>query len=307
MVVFWSASIRSSVSTNLYRRSCASRVPTLVLPTPMKPVRMMFLNISCFHRRGRRGGCFSVFCLLSSVFCLLSSVFCLLSSVFPILPPAALLFHFRPELEVLHVCRIIPSHLIEAVSAEFFDHGRRNLESRRGLRHHPCRGHGADIRALHARLERFLARQVHLAKGLHERGDRLHRRAQNDVLPVADPALDAAGIVRLAVKTRLPAPEDLVVHEGTRTVGHPETGTYFHSLDRLDAHERRRKPAVELSVRVRMTAEPHGRAGNDHLEYSAEGVPFPFRLVDLFHHPLFGVGVSAPKLRGFRFLFDDNG
>src|SRR5574341_383343 len=129
-----------------------------------------------------------------------------------------------PGLKLLLVFLVVPFHLVDAVAAELLDHGRSDLEGRDGLGNHAGRGHGADVGAFHARLEGLLRLEVHGAQGLHERGDWLHCRAENDLLAVAHPALDAARVVRLAEEPGLLAPEYLVVDQGARPVRDAEPG-----------------------------------------------------------------------------------
>ena len=67
-------------------------------------------------------------------------------------------------------------------------------------RDHARGGNGADVRTLHARLERPFRRKVDRAKGLHERRDGLHGRAENEGLAGGHPPLQPAAEVRLPVK-----------------------------------------------------------------------------------------------------------
>src|SRR3990172_8761753 len=94
----------------------------------------------------------SALCPLPSALCPLPSALCPLPSALCPLPP---LLHSHPCFEVLQVSFVVALHLIDAVSAELLDHGRCDLEGRHRFRHHRCRGNGADIGTLHARLERL--------------------------------------------------------------------------------------------------------------------------------------------------------
>src|SRR5512143_810452 len=201
-----------------------------------------------------------------------------------------------PEPEVLQVAIVIPLHLVDAVAPELFDHGGRYLERGNVFSHHPGGGHSADVGTLHARFEGFFANKIHRAEWLHERGDGLHSRSQHNVLAIAHAPLDAACHVRLAVESGLPAPHDLVVHQGARAVRHPEAGADLDALDRLDAHDYGSKPAVQLPVPVGMAAEPYGNAGDDQFENTTQGVPGGFHLIDLPHHPLFRIGIGTAQL-----------
>ncbi len=114
--------------------------------------------------------------------------------------------------------------------------------------------------------------------------------------PLLMPALDAACHVRLAVESGLPAPEDLVMHQGARTVRHAEAGADLDALDRLYAHDRGGKPAVELPVPVHMAAEPYGNTCDDQFENTAQGISGGLRLIDLPHHPLFRLRIGTAQL-----------
>src|SRR5204863_2249580 len=125
---------------------------------------------------------------------------------------------------------------------------------------------------------RLAAIEVDGAKRAHERRQRLHRGACDDLLAVRDAALDAAGAVRLAVETALVA-DDLVVCLGAAQAREPEAGPDLDPFHGLDPHERRRNPRVEPVFAPRVRAEARRDAARPHLDAPAERVAILARLV----------------------------
>ena len=76
---------------------------------------------------------------------------------------------------------------------------------------------------------------------LHQRRQRLHRGADDDLLAVRDAGLDAAGAVRRAA----PVGADLVVRLRAAQPGEREAVADLDALHGLDAHHRRGEPRVE--------------------------------------------------------------
>ena len=114
---------------------------------------------------------------------------------------------------------------------------------------------------------------------LHQRRQRLHRGADDDLLAVRDAALDAAGAVRLAVQAALVA-DDLVVRLRAAEPGEREAVADLDALHRLDPHQRRREPRVEPVLAPRVRAEARRDAARPHLDAAAERVAILPRRVD---------------------------
>ena len=106
------------------------------------------------------------------------------------------------------------------------------------------------------------------AERLHQRRERLHPGANDDLLAVRHAALDAAGTVRRAT---LVGP-DLVVRLRPAQLGEREAVADLDALHRLDAHERGGKTSVEPVLLARVRAEPGRDAGRAHLDDAAERV-----------------------------------
>jgi hypothetical protein len=124
----------------------------------------------------------------------------------------------------------------ERVAAMLLARGTGELERDRGLGHDGERLDGRSVRALDEGFRGLACAEVHRPQGSHERGQRLHRRAHEDLLAVRHASLDAARAIRLTVDTPTVA-RDLVVSLRTAQAREREPVPDLHSLDGLDAHE----------------------------------------------------------------------
>ena len=168
----------------------------------------------------------------------------------------------------------------ERVAAELLAGRARELERDRGLGDDRERLDGGDVAALDERLGRLAGLEVDRAQRLHQRRQRLHRRAHDDLLAVRDAALDA----RRRGSSRGGGPvvvgEDLVVGLRAAQLGELEAVADLDALDRLDAHQRRRQPRVQPLLLGRVRAEPRRHAVRAHLDDPADGVTLGARVVD---------------------------
>ena len=120
-------------------------------------------------------------------------------------------------------------------------------------------------------MRRLAGLQVDRRERLHQRRQRLHRGTHDNVLPVGDAGLDAAGAVRLPVQPALVA-DDLVVRLRAAQPGEREAVAHLHPLHGLDPHQRSREARVEPLVLARVRAETRRHAASPHLDHAAEGV-----------------------------------
>ncbi len=86
----------------------------------------------------------------------------------------------------------------ERVAAELVPRRRGELEGHRGLGDDSQCFDSRDVRALDERRSRLAGGQVDRGERLHQRRQRLHRRAHDDLLAVRDAGLDPTGMVRVA-------------------------------------------------------------------------------------------------------------
>jgi hypothetical protein len=129
-----------------------------------------------------------------------------------------------------------------------------------------------------------------------EGGDRLHRAADDDGLPVRDAARQAAGVVRaMDPAARRISPGDDVVDLRTEAAGLFEAEPELDPLDDVDAHDGRGQGGIEPPIPVDVAAEADGDALGDDLEDAAHGVAAAPGLVDPRDHPGFGVGIGAAE------------
>ena len=122
----------------------------------------------------------------------------------------------------------------------------------------------------------FARLEIDRAQRLHQRRQRLHRRAHDDVLPVRDAGLDAARVVRLADE----AGHDLVVRLRAAELGQREAVADLDAFHGLDRHQRGGEPSVEPRLPRRVRAEPRRHALRANLDDAADGVTFRTRFVD---------------------------
>ena len=103
-------------------------------------------------------------------------------------------------------------------------------------------------------------REVDRAERLHQRRQRLHRGADDDLLAVRDAGLDPAGVVRRAA----PVGADLVVRLRAELAGEREAVADLDALHGLDPHHARRRAARRggrpSTRRCRARAGRRGRA-----------------------------------------------
>ena len=134
-------------------------------------------------------------------------------------------------------------------------------------------------RALDERLRRLAGLEVDGGERLHQRRQRLHRRADDDLLAVRDARLDPAGAVRLAPQAGLAA-DDLVVRLRAAQPGEREAVADLDALHGLDAHQRGGEPRVEPILLRRVRAEAGRDTPGAHLDDAAERLTLGARRVD---------------------------
>jgi len=86
---------------------------------------------------------------------------------------------------------------------------------------------------------------------------------------------------------------DLVVRRGTAPPGGGKPVADLDSLDRVDAHQGSRQPAVQPPVPVHVAAQARRQPVADDLDHAAERVPVLAGLVDLDLHGGAGRGIQA--------------
>ena len=138
----------------------------------------------------------------------------------------------------------------DRVAAELLARGAGELERDRCLGDDRERLDGRRVRALDERLRRLAGGEVDRLQRPHQRRQRLHRRADDDLLAVRDAGLDPARAVRLPVKAR----DDLVVRLRAAERREREAVADLDALHRLDAHQRSREPRVEPVVLASRTS-----------------------------------------------------
>src|SRR3989475_4689794 len=105
-------------------------------------------------------------------------------------------------------------------------------------------GHGADVAPLDDRVHRLLRGEVHRLERRAEGRERLHRGPDDDRLAVRHSALEAAGVVRLALEPALGVEEDLIVDGRARASRGFESKAQLAALDRLGRAEGLPQPAL---------------------------------------------------------------
>ena len=131
---------------------------------------------------------------------------------------------------------------------------------------------------------------------MRERGDRLDRYADDDVLTVRDAALDPSGVVGPAspgaVSPGVLGEHD-IVEGGAAVAGAGEAVADLDALEGVHAEDRLADPAGELAVPLDMRAEPEGHAGGARFDDAAERVAVALGRVDRVDHRVGGGGVGA--------------
>ena len=144
---------------------------------------------------------------------------------------------------------------------------------------HRCRRHGAGVAALDVRRVGQPTREVDAAQRCRHGGERLHRRAHDQRLAVADAALEPAGAIRLARDPAARAPHR-VVHLRAEERGISPAVAQLDGLDGGNAGERAGEEAVETQVVLRVAAQPGDEAGDAHFEDAAYRVAAGLRFFD---------------------------
>src|SRR4051812_6310801 len=165
----------------------------------------------------------------------------------------------------------------DRVAAELVLRGDGELPGDGGLGDDGERLHCGDVRPLDERRCRLARLQVDGREWLHQRRERLHRRADDDLLAVRDAGFDPAGAVRVAPTVG----PDLVVRLRSAKVGERKAVADLHTLDRLNAHERKRETGVEPVLLRRVRAEARRDALRAHLDGAADRVALGARGIDV--------------------------
>ena len=168
--------------------------------------------------------------------------------------------HEPDDRDVLQMRSMYARHaadeVAERVAAELLARGAGELPRDRGLGDDRERLDGGDVAPLDERLGRLAGREVDGAERLHERRQRLHRGADDDLLAVRDAGLDPAGAVRGAALVGA----DLVVRLRAAQAGEREAVADLDALHRLDPHHRRGEARVEaVLLAARTSRGPAGR------------------------------------------------
>ena len=116
----------------------------------------------------------------------------------------------------------------------------------------------SDVAPLDERLRLLAGREVDRAQRLHQRRQRLHRRADDELFAVRDAGLDPARAVGLAAV----AGQELVVRLASAQRGEREAVADLDALDRLDPHHGRGEPRVETLRLRRVRPEPRRDAAS---------------------------------------------
>ena len=140
--------------------------------------------------------------------------------------------------------------------------------------------HRSGVAAFDERLRGLAGLQVDRGQGLHQRRERLHRSANDDLLAVRDAALDPTCAIRLAIEAAL-VPQDLVVRLGPALRCKCEPFADLHSFDRLGPHQRRGEACVETLVLRRIGTKSGWYAARAYFDHTADGVPIRTGVVHL--------------------------
>src|SRR5260370_20994512 len=175
-----------------------------------------------------------------------------------------------PAFRAAEVGVVVAPDLLAAVAADLPEQGLGEDDRHQGLAHDAGRRHGADVAALDDGLDRLLRGEVHRLERRAERGQGLHRGADDDRLAVRHPALEAAGVVGLALEAALGVEQDLVVDARAGAPRGLEAEAELAALDRLDRAERLRGPAVEPAVPLPLRPPPR-RPPQPHHPYHPAG------------------------------------
>ena len=152
-------------------------------------------------------------------------------------------------------------HVVDVVAAELRAVGVGEHEGDHRLPHDAGGRHGARVGALAQRLGRLVRGDVDRPQRLRQRRERLHRRADDERLARRHPALQAAGVVRLAVEAARSSWKisSCACEPGAAARSKPSpNSTPLHGLDRA---QRAGEAAVEalLPADVRAEARARGR------------------------------------------------
>ena len=134
-------------------------------------------------------------------------------------------------------------------------------------------------------------------KRLHQRRNRLHDGANDNVLAIRHAALKAARAVRPAHDGIVLAQEHLIVCLTARERRIAEACADLDALDGLDRHHGSGKPRVETPIPLDVAAESERRARDAHLEDAAERIARLFRRTNLLFHALFSLSIKAVEFR----------
>src|SRR5260370_3616658 len=205
-----------------------------------------------------------------------------------------------PAFRAAEVGVVVAPDLLAAVAADLPEQGLGEDDRDDGLGEDAGGGEGADVAAVEEGLDRLLRGEVHRLERRAERGQGLHRGADDDRLAVRHPALEAAGVVGLALEAALGVEQDLVVDARAGAPRGLEAEAELAALDRLDRAERLREPAVEPSVPLHVRAEAHQAPDPDHLQHAAERVALLLRRAYRRAHRRLGRGIGAADLGRLR-------
>ena len=176
----------------------------------------------------------------------------------------------------LEVGAVGGGEVADRVAAELVVREHGQLPGDGGLGHDRERLDRAHVGALDERRGRLTGREIDRTERLHQRRQRLHPRADDDLLAVRDPGLDPAGAVRLPASID----PDLVVRLRPELVREREALADLDPLHRLDPHQRGGEARVEAVVLRRVAAEPGRDVARAYLDDPADRVARGTGLVD---------------------------
>src|SRR5713226_3945134 len=134
---------------------------------------------------------------------------------------------------------IISCHLLQAVSAKFFNEGLGQYYSHHGLAHHTGGRNNAHVAALVATLIYILpACQVYRRQRMGQCRDRLDPNTHHYRFSIGYSPLDATGIIAQMVPTVMLIVAQDIVYMRTGSTSGSKARTNFHSFGRWNTHHR---------------------------------------------------------------------
>src|SRR3954469_22478818 len=187
----------------------------------------------------------------------------------------------------------------QRITAEFFEECLREHESCHRFGNHSHRWNGGDIASFRDRLRGLAGLHLDRSKRPHQSAYWFHGDAEDDLLAVANPALQTAGPVATAADAAGAhvafVGVDLVVDVGPFPSRRFDTEPDLDRFDGGNRHQCGGQPGIQLPVPRYVRAESDGHAVANDLSDAAERVSLALRGGDAGDHFTLGARVHATQ------------